>query len=132
MKKISLLLVLLGILWSCINAQNMIYYYYDGSGNQYKIENQTIEYIPKLPSESSSGIYDGGKPFKRTLTKEEWLKLEELFEQALLKSEYHTNKRAMMTGMIQIQKKQENKTCILLPNAVTKTNIELFLQQFQE
>ncbi len=85
-----------------------------------------------LPSESSSGIYSGGKPFKKTLNKEEWSKMEELFAQALKKSEFHTDIRAMMTGMIQVQINQEKKSYILLPNAETKTNIELFLQQLKE
>ncbi len=110
----------------------MIYHYYDSSGNQYKFENLIIEYVPKFPSESSSGVYYGGKPYKKTFKNEEWAKMEKLLEQAIQKSEFRTNKRAMMTGMILKQKNQEKKFYILLPNAETKTNIELFLRQFQE
>ncbi len=38
--------------------------YGDGNGNQYIIEQDSIEYIPVKPKFSSSGIYDGGDHVK--------------------------------------------------------------------
>lgn len=132
MRRIVILLSAVALLWSCKNSQNMIYQYYDGSGNAYKIENQKIEYRPVSPSESSSGTYSGGKPFQKSLSKEEMSKIEDLFTVAFQRKEFHTDERAMMTGMIIVQNNDKKKSCILLPDSETKSNIELFLRQFQE
>ena len=39
--------------------------YGDGNGNQYFIEQESIEYKPVKPKFSSSGIYDGGDYLKK-------------------------------------------------------------------
>ena len=41
--------------------------YGDGNGNQYIIEQESIEYNPVKPKFSSSGIYDGGDHVKKKL-----------------------------------------------------------------
>ncbi len=110
----------------------MIYHYYDGSGNHYKIEKQIIEYIPVKPIESSSGNYSGGEPFKRSLTTEELKSIIDLMEKVFKLPQEQSNKRTMMTEMFTIQKNKEKKTCILLANSEIKKNIELTLQQFKE
>ena len=46
-----------------------MYEYHDGSANRYIIKNETIEYIPIKPSQSSSGFYDGGDYFKKEISK---------------------------------------------------------------
>ena len=40
------------------------YKYFDGAGNLYIIDRQSIDYRPITSAESSSGIYDGGTPRK--------------------------------------------------------------------
>jgi flavodoxin len=110
----------------------MIYHYYDGSGNQFKIETQSLEYIPIEPMESSSGIYSGGEPYKIEITAEQFNQIQNLFEKAFKSKKEHSKERAKLTGMLSIEKNSEKKICILLPNSETKKNIELFLRQLKE
>lgn len=110
----------------------MIYFYYDGSGNEYKIENQTIYYQPITPKESSSGYYSGGKPFQKKLSNQEYNEIKELLEKSFQKLEEQADARAMLTGLVIIQNANEKKSCILMPNSEIKKNIEVFLQQYKE
>jgi len=131
-KLIYKFLLLLCIINSCNNSKNMIYHYYDGSGNQFKIETQSLEYIPIEPIESSSGIYSGGEPYKIEITAEQFNQIQNLFEKAFKSKKEHSKERAKLTGMLSIEKNSEKKICILLPNSESKKNIELFLRQLKE
>jgi hypothetical protein len=131
MKYKVIILFILWILMGCKTSKNMIYYYYDGSGNMYKIENQVLEYSPVSPEKSSSGIYSGGEPFQKKLTKEQYEKIVSLLETAFQSKEEQTNQRMMMTGMVVFKRNNEKNSCILLPEAISKKNIEVFLQQLK-
>ena len=53
---------LLFLLFSCQKRFHMTYQYADGSGNRYRLHQDSLKYIPVKPEMSSSGIYDGGDP----------------------------------------------------------------------
>ncbi len=53
--------------------------YGDGNGNQYIIEQDTIEYNPIKPKFSSSGVYDGGDHIKKKITQQQYTKIASIF-----------------------------------------------------
>ena len=104
------------------------YRYLDGSGNEYIINNEFIEYIPIKPIYSSSGIYDGGNYIKKEINKLEYDQLISTLNRAMNNEKIHIKNRVKASGMIIIQDKNKENMCILNPNSKEVQNIEKMLQ----
>ncbi|MCW5912886.1 MAG: hypothetical protein KIT62_17580 [Cyclobacteriaceae bacterium] len=94
--------------------------YADGSANRYEISANRLSYIPVKPEESSTGMYSGGEPATISLTQAEYLKLKDLFDQAMAQTEEHITDRIKTSGLVVIGDKQ----IILKPGSPTMLQIE--------
>jgi hypothetical protein len=100
------------------------YEYADGSGNRYVLSNATLRYIPVKPEESSTGMYSGGEPFEISLSADQIRELEQVFDNAILAQQSHTQDRAKMTGLIIKSSQTESISVILESNAPEKKALE--------
>ena len=100
----------------------------DGNGNQYIIKRDSIEYNPVKPKFSSSGIYNGGEPVKKTLIAREFDKLISIFKNAMVDEENHVKNRVKGSGAITIRDKDIMTSCILSPNSEKLNEIERILK----
>jgi hypothetical protein len=109
-----------------------MYEYHDGNANRYIIENETIEYIPIKPSQSSSGIYDGGDYVKKEISKSEFDQISSVLVEAINNNACHIRVRVKMSGRI-IAVEGDNKNSYLLnPYSEEKEKIEKCLQDVIE
>jgi len=102
--------------------------YGDGNGNQYIIEQDTIEYNPIKPKFSSSGIYDGGDYVKKKITQQQYNKIASIFKKAIANKASHIRNRVKMSGAITMQEGKVVKSCILGPNSDELNEIEIILK----
>ena len=102
--------------------------YGDGNGNQYIIEQDSIEYNPVKPKFSSSGIYDGGDHIKKKITQHQYDKIALIFKEAIANEASHIKNRVKMSGAITIQEGNAVKSCILNPNSEELNEIEKILK----
>ncbi|MHA1235889.1 MAG: hypothetical protein ACTSQL_12505 [Promethearchaeota archaeon] len=102
--------------------------YGDGNGNQYIIEQDSIEYNPIKPKFSSSGIYDGGDYVKKAITQQQYDKIESLFKEAIANEACHIKNRVKMSGAITMHEGKVVKSCILSPNSEELNEIEKILK----
>ena len=105
------------------------YRYLDGSGNEYIINNEFIEYIPIKPIYSSSGIYDGGNYTKKEINKLEYDQLISILNRAMNNEKSHIKNRVKASGVVAIKDKKKEKTCILSPDSTEVQNIEKILHE---
>lgn len=110
----------------------MKYTYIDGSGNTYKLLNSMLSYSPMTKANSSSGLYDGGDPFSKELTKEQLIGLIDVFERALWQEEAHTSKRTMGSGTLYKIVGDENSRIYLSMRSDAKNEIENQLKKIKE
>ena len=89
--------------------------YGDGNGNQYVIEQESIEYNPVKPINSSSGIYDGGEHVKKTLATHEYNEIMSIFKDAMADEASHVKNRVKGSGSVTIQEGNAVRSCILSP-----------------
>lgn len=101
--------------------------YSDGSGNQYAIEQNSIEYTPVKPESSSSGIYDGGEHVKKAINQNQYEKLLLVFDKALGNEASHAKNRVKGSGLITIQQGDKVKSCMKSPNSEDMKEIERVL-----
>jgi len=101
--------------------------YGDGNGNQYVIEQDTIEYNPVKPKFSSNGIYDGGDHVKKKITQHQYDKIASIFKEAIANEASHIKNRVKMSGAITMQEGNSVKSCILSPNSEELNEIEKIL-----
>ena len=99
----------------------------DGSGNQYTIEQNSMEYNPVKPIYSSSGIYNGGEHVKKTITQNQFEKLLLVFNKAVENKASHAKTRVKGSGLITIQQGDSVKSCIKSPNSEDMKEIERVL-----
>jgi hypothetical protein len=77
--------------------------YSDGSSNGYQLsQSGELIYSPVTPAESSSGVYDGGPSWRRTLTQGEQKDLLALLLKANAATDQHEEQRSMGTGSVSI------------------------------
>lgn len=100
----------------------------DGNGNQYFIEQESIEYNPIKPKFSSSVVYDGGDHIKKKITQQQYNKIESIFKGALANKTSHIRNRVKMSGAITMQEGKVVKSCILSPNSDELNEIEKILK----
>ena len=99
----------------------------DRNGNQYIIEQDSIEYNPVKPKFSSSGIYDGGEHVKKTINQNQFEKLLLIFTRALENKASNVENRVKGSGVITIQQGDSVKSCIKSPNSEDMKEIERIL-----
>ena len=102
--------------------------YGDGNGNQYIIEQESIEYNPVKPKFSSSGIYDGGDHVKKNITQQQYNKIASIIKEAITNEESHIKNRVKLSGVITMQEGKVVKSCILSPNSEELREIEKILK----
>lgn len=138
-KTIALTLVLAGFI-AGIKANNGIIKmtefapkeitYVDGNNNSYVVKSIknvfVVEYIPITKEMSSSGDYDGGQPYKITITEAEHKSLTELLTKADKDYSQLSEDRTMGCGTVILPK---GKRFFLKMDSFTKTTIE---RKFQE
>lgn len=100
------------------------YEYSDGSANRYVITENTLEYIPVKPEESSTGMYSGGEPKLVSITNDQYKTVASLFETAFENTNAHMTDRPKMSGLIVSITGNTSQQAILKPNSEEKTNIE--------
>ncbi|KOY85783.1 hypothetical protein AD998_06095 [bacterium 336/3] len=81
--------------------KNYSYIYADGSANIWLISDKTIEYKPVTKEMSSSGMYDGGKPFKKEITEAQYKEIQVLLKKGLQNTAIHAESRNKGTGVIE-------------------------------
>lgn len=86
-------------------SEGLIYTIHDGAGNKYVITENSLEYVPIKPMQSSSGIYDGGDYVKRKLTADEYKSVVEIVTKAIVNDESHTDQRAKGNPTIMVDDK---------------------------
>jgi len=101
--------------------------YGDGNGNQYLIEQDSIEYNPIKPQFSSSGIYDGGEYVKKKITPHQYETIASIFIKAMGNEASHVKNRVKGSGSITIQEGNVVKSCILSPDSEKLNEIERLL-----
>ncbi|MFX1378189.1 MAG: hypothetical protein ACFFA4_03775 [Promethearchaeota archaeon] len=112
-----------------LNSIIKIYYYFDGNGNKYIINAETIEYIPIKPYNSSSGFYNGGDYLKKELNKTQYDYIVSILNLAAQNRKNHIKDRVKGSGFIIIQEKTREKSFILRPNSEEIQEIENSLQK---
>lgn len=107
----------------------MNYTYVDQNNNRYYISQFTIDYRPIKPSESSSGVYDGGEEKTVTLSELNYAEIVTLAEQ-ILKNKYHENlKREMLTAVLYSKDQNDNKRSVILKPSEKRTQFENLLKE---
>ena len=109
--------------FSCMNKPS-VYEYADGSGNAYKIQPSSLEYIPVKKEESSSGIYSGGEAKTVTINAEQYKNISILLESAMNNTAIHINDRVLMSGVIRAISSENTRSCIIKPGSDELSKIE--------
>lgn len=124
------LFIPLFFIFGCMNAQKIdaVYNYADGSNNVFMITSDSLEYKPMTPIRSSSGTYSGGEAKKVSITKDEFEKIESLFNQAIENKSMHIEKRVMMSGMLTVKNGEDSQTFIFGARSKSKADIEKALR----
>lgn len=102
------------------------YRYADGNGNRYVITPSQLSYDPIKAEESSSGVYQGGKPKTVRLTKDEYAAIRSAFETAMAATANHITNRIKMSGAIT---SPDQKNYLLAPGCAEMTELESLLRQ---
>jgi hypothetical protein len=126
----SLILVFLFTLCGgCMGRRNLSYEYADGSGNLYRLSETLIEYIPVQPKLSSSGLYSGGNPVKKTINEADYEKIVQNFQAAINNKAIHIENRLMGSGMILIREEEQTIRVLLSQSAIEKIELEALLKE---
>ncbi len=112
------------------NGFSQDYSYSDGSANTYKIAPGTLEYIPVKKENSSSGTYSGGTAKTVKLSDADYRSISALFEEGIAGKASQTDRRVMMSGVINRNIKNDKAKVILKPGARVKDQIEAKLLEF--
>ena len=109
-----------------------MYEFQDGNGNRYIIKSDLIEYIPIKPSQSSSGLYDGGDYTKKEISKLQFNKISSVLVEAIKNDTCHIKNRVKMSGRIVVLEGDNKNSYILNPYSEERDNIERKLREIIE
>ena len=104
------------------------YIFFDGSRNKYVITENSLEYIPIKPEESSSGTYSGGEYVKKNLTEDEYKSIDKLLNKAIMDKENQTDEMAKGNPII----KFEDKSYILKMNSELAKQVSGLLKNIKD
>jgi hypothetical protein len=123
----SFLIIAFSILAFNLQAQQFIFS--DGNANSYLIFADKIKFDPVTSGNSSSGVYTGGEPKTKNISKEDFQKIKDLFEKAFNAKTDHTKARVMQSAvLIEKKGKKTQRQIILQPNSDHIDKIEEFLK----
>lgn len=97
----------------CMNSSKKHYEYADGNANRYVLTPDSLQYIPVLAQESSSGMYSGGQPKVVTISIDDFEVLESHLKNLVKRVELHSTNRMKMSGLI--KDKDSQKAVIIKP-----------------
>jgi len=80
--------------------KNYTYHYADGNANVWVITDKNLEYKPVTKEMSSSGMYDGGKPFTKEITETQYKEIQALLKKGLSNTAIHIENRVKGSGAI--------------------------------
>ena len=102
--------------------------YSDGSGNNYIVMENTIEYIPVQPWSSSSGEYSGGKHRMKYISRTDFDEITALFKKVLSNHDEKIKNRVKGSGYVEI-KNCEHENAIVRMGSWGQIEIEKKLNQ---
>ena len=114
------------------NAFKGMFVYHDGNGNKYTLLRNILEYFPIKKAESSSGIYDGGNAFKKTLNAAQYQKLFNLFNKLITDKTCHTKQNIKPNCSIQFLEEEGNEEFIIKANNKTNKQALIFLSKLNK
>ena len=114
------------------NASKGMFVYHDGNGNKYTLLRNILEYTPIKPAESSTGIYDGGNAFKKTLNVAQQKKLFNLFYKLVTDTTCHTTQNIKPNCSIILLEEEGNEEFIINANSKTNKRVLIFLTQLNK
>lgn len=104
--------------------------YSDGSANRYLIVGGALEYRPVSAARSSSGVYDGGAPWKAQLDAGRYAELAQVVDRAILAGRVGSaGGRAMLTGLVEIRRGDQSASWVLEAKAPEKQALEDALER---
>lgn len=113
---------------SFADMKSSSYTYVDGSGNIYKISIDSIEYIPVKKENSSTGMYSGGEPAKKVLSKSEYQKIQSAIEEIFSNKSIHIKERIKTSGMITMVQGKREKS-VIFKSTEEKNSFEKMLKE---
>ena len=108
-------------------SDQIVYKYFDGSGNTYEIGQDTLRYHPVPKDKSSSIDYYGGEPAEVKISPGEFHSIESLLNHASQLTEIHIENRVMLSGVIVRYSETASTEVILRPGCREIFNIETTL-----
>lgn len=102
--------------------------YFDGSGNEYKITSNTIEYLPVSKIMSSSGIYSGGEQKSNSISDKDFLKIKTQFDYLFNKTDIHIKNRIKTSGMIRFTFKNSKRRAQIIKKSTELEELEKLLK----
>lgn len=107
---------------------NMILEYSDGNGNYYKITRDSIIYKPITKEMSSSGLYDGGEPAQKSITKDGFEKVYDEFEIIFKETSIHIKNRMKTSGHLVIDRGRGNERKVIIKSSEEQKKLEKLLK----
>lgn len=95
---------------------------FDGNNNSYKLfrsnsdEKITIRYEPVKPSQSSSGVYNGGSVKESHLGEEQFKKILKIILELIENKDCHSERRKMGTFLLKYQSSEMKAKAIIIKN----------------
>lgn len=95
---------------------------FDGNNNSYKLfrnnsdENFSIRYVPVKPSQSSSGVFDGGSVKENHLSEEQFKSILKIILELIENIDLHSDRREMGTFLLKFQSSEMNAKAIIIKN----------------
>lgn len=115
-----------------LNSFRGMFVYHDGNGNKYTLNRNILEYFPIKPAQSSSGIYDGGNAFKKTLNAAQQKKLFNLFYKLVTDKPCHSTQNIKPNCSIILLEEEGNEEFIIKANNKTNKLVLIFLKQLNK
>ena len=115
-----------------INGFKGMFVYHDGNGNKYTLLRNVFEYTPIKPAESSTGIYDGGNAFKKTLNAAQQKKLFNLFYKLVTDKTCYTTQNIKPNCSIILLEEEGNEEFIIKANNKTNKRALIFLSKLNK
>jgi hypothetical protein len=108
------------------------YRYSDSSANTWKISSDSVEYIPMTPEMSSSGMYSGGDPVKKQISKADYNKVKSEINNILMNMSIQIKDRTKLSGLIIIMEDGKKDVSLLIDISPEKENLEKMLKKLIE
>jgi hypothetical protein len=125
-----LLLFIMGA--ACKTMKPTQYRYSDSSANTWKISIDSVEYIPMTPEMSSSGMYSGGNPVKKQISKSDYNKVKSEINNIVMNISIQIKDRTKLSGVITIIEDQKKDLTILIDKSPEKESLEKLLEKLIE